>query len=319
MNPQRSGKRFKSFLRAWTITGVSLVSILGPGPREINLERTFLKNLENLSGKKVNNGINKPSATNVLKKSHRKIKPNGPLSDSYRLPNLLESLRKNPTCNLTYSTNPGDKIKIKHSEHLSQCHKFPIAFKASSYSLSLFSFPSLSSISPFLSPFPLFLLYGLPQSVKNLQRTSCSDLPSCRATATSTSAKNSRKELIDSESLTERSTESSPLYLPKEPAEVKALISGNIGTKSSGLSGDVKDGRHLLVIIILRLRRSQDVESNPGPTPGAPGTPGTSMSEVKVISYNVRGLNDELKLRHLVNNCYKLNRNLAQDFVICLQ
>ena len=117
VNPQGSGKRFKSFLRAWTITGVSLVSILGPGPREINLERTFLKNLENLSGKKVNNGINKPSATNVLKKFHRKIKPNGPFSSSYRLPNLLESLRKNPTCNLTYSTNPGDKIKIKHEIH----------------------------------------------------------------------------------------------------------------------------------------------------------------------------------------------------------
>ena len=44
-----------------------------------------------------------------------------------------------------------------------------------------------------------------------------------------------------------------------------------------------------------------------------------SISEIKVISYNVRGLNDEFKLRHLINNFYRTAGGKNTDFIACLQ
>ena len=66
------------------------------------------------------------------------------------------------------------------------------------------------------------------------------------------------------------------------------------------------------------LLRGGDVEQNPGPEAdngiGCATTGGTSSRQnrrkdanVLVTSLNVRGLNDETKLRHLVNYCYKKN------------
>ena len=65
-----------------------------------------------------------------------------------------------------------------------------------------------------------------------------------------------------------------------------------------------------------QLVRSGDVERNPGPE-----TKGGKEREtvLKVISYNVRGLNDENKLRHLINYLYQSCRNKNSDFVACLQ
>ena len=67
--------------------------------------------------------------------------------------------------------------------------------------------------------------------------------------------------------------------------------------------------RLLAAHIVSRLTRSNDVERNPGP-----------MDEtLMVTSYNVRGLNDERKLRHLVNSMYKEDRGKNVDFIACLQ
>ena len=60
--------------------------------------------------------------------------------------------------------------------------------------------------------------------------------------------------------------------------------------------------------------RGGDIESNPGPNPGsAGGQPAGTVSntrtpkhQLQVITQNVRGLGDSKKVRHLVNNCYKL-------------
>ena len=48
--------------------------------------------------------------------------------------------------------------------------------------------------------------------------------------------------------------------------------------------------------------------------------PGKSFNAaLKVISYNVRGLKDENKLRHLLNGFYKRNGGKNRDFMACLQ
>ena len=67
---------------------------------------------------------------------------------------------------------------------------------------------------------------------------------------------------------------------------------------------------HLSAIILQRLRCSNDVEENPGPLEDA---------TLSVLSYNVRGLNDEKKLRHLINQLYQQNPGKNRDFVACLQ
>ena len=78
--------------------------------------------------------------------------------------------------------------------------------------------------------------------------------------------------------------------------------------------------RHRMVIICTRLRISQDVESNPGPaTQGIQGRDCAPKAPLLVISYNVRGLNDSSKVRHLVNYLYKLNKGKNMDFIAGLQ
>ena len=77
----------------------------------------------------------------------------------------------------------------------------------------------------------------------------------------------------------------------------------------SSMTGDQK-GR----IILLGLLRSGNVEPNPGPAQHR----GKEESTVMVTTYNVRGLNDERKLRHLVNCCYqKIAQNRDKDLFFC--
>ena len=61
--------------------------------------------------------------------------------------------------------------------------------------------------------------------------------------------------------------------------------------------GDRVDRRTLEADIQRRLLRSGDVETNPGPA--------HDIGETKLITLNVRGLNDTHKLRHLINYCNK--------------
>ena len=56
---------------------------------------------------------------------------------------------------------------------------------------------------------------------------------------------------------------------------------------------------------------SNDIESNPGPTP--------EETSLTVTNYNVRGLGDERKMRHLVNSLYKGDKGKNVDNIICLQ
>ena len=75
---------------------------------------------------------------------------------------------------------------------------------------------------------------------------------------------------------------------------------------------------------------SSDVERNPGP--GVPGDPGSmnggrdaarqqqgKVQDLKVISYNVRGINEDAKLRHLVNYCYSQDAGKVSDSIFCFQ
>ena len=71
--------------------------------------------------------------------------------------------------------------------------------------------------------------------------------------------------------------------------------------------------RHVSNNIRYKLRTSQDVEENPGPTEQG------KMSSILVTSYNVRGLNDEKKLRHLLNYLHKRNRGKDVDFIAGIQ
>ena len=73
-----------------------------------------------------------------------------------------------------------------------------------------------------------------------------------------------------------------------------------------------KDSRQRERVLKLDIATSGDVESNPGPHPN-------NKSELTVATYNVRGLGDEKKLRHLVNYIYKMDRGKNSDLIFCMQ
>ena len=58
-----------------------------------------------------------------------------------------------------------------------------------------------------------------------------------------------------------------------------------------------------------RLLRCGDIETNPGPNPGN----GDRLVELQVTTHNVRGLGDSRKVRHLINKCYKMCNNGADN------
>ena len=68
------------------------------------------------------------------------------------------------------------------------------------------------------------------------------------------------------------------------------------------------------------------METNPGPNlpdqqaqPMNDGHDGNVTSQIQVTSYNVRGLNEEKKLRHLFNHCHGQLTTKDSDLVVCLQ
>ena len=67
-----------------------------------------------------------------------------------------------------------------------------------------------------------------------------------------------------------------------------------------------------------RLKMSGDVEENPGPG-SADDRQQRKEANILVTSYNVRGLNDEKKLRHLINKIYKEGKGKDFDSIVCLQ
>ncbi len=58
---------------------------------------------------------------------------------------------------------------------------------------------------------------------------------------------------------------------------------------------------------------SGDVEMNPGPVRVGEGNPATT---VKIITYNTRGLKDKLKLKRVLNKCYKLLKENQDSFIL---
>ena len=79
--------------------------------------------------------------------------------------------------------------------------------------------------------------------------------------------------------------------------------------------------RHKKSIICKNLTESLDVEVNPGPTTGHEPRRNENQNKgsIEVISYNVRGLNDQKKLRHLINHCYKKGASKNKDQIFCFQ
>ena len=77
-----------------------------------------------------------------------------------------------------------------------------------------------------------------------------------------------------------------------------------------------RDVRHRKKIKQKILNESGNVEPNPGPGPA----PSRNLDgAIEVTSYNVRGLNDQSKLRHLVNHCYSKGLSKRKDSIFCFQ
>ena len=67
-----------------------------------------------------------------------------------------------------------------------------------------------------------------------------------------------------------------------------------------------------------QLLRDGDVAENPGPLESTTGSTKTKRPPIQVMSYNVRGLNDEKKLRHLLSHYHK-KCSKDVDTIVCLQ
>ena len=86
------------------------------------------------------------------------------------------------------------------------------------------------------------------------------------------------------------------------------------------LSKTYSNSRHQSSFLQQWLSVSTDVEKNPGPRDAVRvGDNGNSKAPLMVTSYNVRGLNDSTKTRHLINHLYKLNKGKTMDFIAGLQ
>ena len=100
-----------------------------------------------------------------------------------------------------------------------------------------------------------------------------------------------------------------------------SYLSNLFRTKSPRVT---RSGRHQRAIVILKQSQAGDIEPHPGPEPN-PGTTsatldhGRSTFNLSVTSYNVRGLNDEKKLRHLLNYCYGTLRGKDVDSIYAFQ
>ena len=77
-----------------------------------------------------------------------------------------------------------------------------------------------------------------------------------------------------------------------------------------------KDARHRKSLRDKSIQESGNIHPNPGPMLNADKS---SKSNIKVVSYNVRGLNDEFKLRHLINKFYQSAGGKNSDFIAFLQ
>ena len=95
------------------------------------------------------------------------------------------------------------------------------------------------------------------------------------------------------------------------------------------LRSQYKSASHECQVTKLRLMSAGDVERNPGPAPevndqrAPPTAPAASAHQtgppLMMTTYNVRGLNDENKLRHLLNYFHRNDGGKSVDNIVCLQ
>ena len=118
-----------------------------------------------------------------------------------------------------------------------------------------------------------------------------------------------------------------------DPKLLKAkLTSNHLGGKRSYKSCKIlqdslnpffsrySNSRHLLAVNKLLMLQDGDLETNPGPESGAEtGSRRDFTGQLRVTTYNVRGLNDEKKLRHLINYCYTTLGGKDKDSIYAFQ
>ena len=92
--------------------------------------------------------------------------------------------------------------------------------------------------------------------------------------------------------------------------------SANLIHLNSCLVKTFRSEHHAGAVKRSRLLRSQDVEEHPGPIRSQATT---GKGNIEVTSLNVRGLNDPVKLRHLINHCYNTGLSKNKDAIFCFQ
>jgi len=66
-----------------------------------------------------------------------------------------------------------------------------------------------------------------------------------------------------------------------------------------------------------KLNLSGDVELNPGPaTSSAQTEPKPLLVDIDIVTYNIRGLKDKLKLKRVLNTCYNIIKNNTNTFIM---
>ena len=81
-------------------------------------------------------------------------------------------------------------------------------------------------------------------------------------------------------------------------------------------SAETKNLRHLKNVKLKKLSEAGNVEPNPGPSNRQ--TEERSETKLIVVTQNCRGITEERKLKHLLNNCYRLGKT-TRSYIIALQ
>ena len=87
-------------------------------------------------------------------------------------------------------------------------------------------------------------------------------------------------------------------------------------SKNRVKNSSFRDRNHRSAIKSKVTNESMDIEENPGPEAASKKS---ITHDVMVTSYNVRGLGDENKLRHLINHCYSKLGGKDKDYIACFQ
>ena len=76
--------------------------------------------------------------------------------------------------------------------------------------------------------------------------------------------------------------------------------------------------RHRDNVVMRKIRMSGDVELNPGPGQSQRQPRDRPGTKLILVTQNCRGIAEERKFKHLLNNCYKIGRK-TQNYIVALQ